>query len=300
MNSTLSESQQQWYIRRGEVVRGPFPKEKITHYLLCGRIKKDDELSLDQKQWQHTSELPQLLTPLFFDENNDALIRQQLMAKKNWEAQRATLQGELYDQQAGVDTSDGSRQHRASTPPNASSDTIAKTTRLKQRKQVSRTLAGLVIFSLLGVMVLMIFLNQPEPEVGAIDCRAAAAPKVNWSNCQMEAVQLTSANLIGAVMQNMNLMRADLRGGQLVDVNLSFSNLSASLLNGADLRQATLVGVSLRGANLAGATFEGADLSYADLGGANISNANFSGARLDKVKWIDGRICAVNSVGRCQ
>jgi len=299
MSSTLSENQPQWYIRRGEVVRGPFPKEKITDYLLRGRIKEGDELSLDQEQWQLATEHPQL-SSLLFEEGDDALLRQQLMAKKQWEAQRTVLGNESRYQQSRPETYDDLAERKSLSALDSTSSAATDVTRLQQRKSTSRVLAGFVLFSLLSVMIVMIYLNQPEPDTAAIDCTTAAAPKVNWSNCQMEAAVLPNANLIGAAMQNMNLMRADLRGSQLVDVNLSFSNLSASLLGDADIRQAMLVGVSLRGADLTGVVFDGADLSYADLGNAEISNTSFLGVKLDKAKWVDGRICAVGSVGSCQ
>ena len=300
MKPTSSEHQQQWYIRRGEVVRGPFTKEKITHFLLLGRIKKNDELSLDQAAWRLATEFPQLLPSQFFEESDDALLRQRLMAKKQWEAQRLASSSELPNQQRRLEADDKLVEHalvRALESPEIS---ITEKTRLSRGKKTSKVVAGVVAFSILSAMVVMIYLVQPAPEIETIDCTVTAAPKVNWSNCQMEAAQLAQSNLVGATMQNMNLMRADLRGSQLVGVNLSFSNLSATLLNGADLRQARLVGVSLKGADLSGVQFDGADLSYADLAGANISGANFSGAKLDKTIWIDGRICAVGAIGDCR
>jgi len=302
MNATLSDEHQQWYIRRGEVVRGPFPKEKITNYLLRGRIKKGDELSPDQKAWQPASEFPQLLPASLFGggEDEDAQLRQQLMAKKHWEAHRAVLNHESCYQQGDQDSYDDSAERDALAVPHSMDQANAGVTRVRQAKSANRTLVGAILVSILGAAMAMIYFNQPEPEVNEIDCAAAAAPNVNWSNCQMEAASLPGANLIGATMQNMSLMRADLSGSQLVGVNLSFSNLSVTSLRGADLRSATLVGASLKGADLSNATLDGADLSYVDFGGASLSGASITGAKFDKAKWIDGRICAVGSIGSCQ
>lgn len=299
MSSTLSDSQQQWYIRRGKVVRGPFPEEKIRHYLLRGRIKTSDELSPDQKIWKLATELPQLLPSILFEKEKDALLRQQLMGRKHWEKCRAELGNESLHQPIEGATDGDQSMHASLVSPHSTASGNTKIGHLERKKPVSRVLVGFVAFSLLSAMIAMIYRYQPEPEMAEINCAAAAVPKVNWSNCQMEAALLSDVNLIGATMQNMNLMRADLSGAQLVDVNLSFSNLSAATLTGVDLRQAALVGVSLKGADLGNAVIDGADLSYADLGGAKIAGASFTGVKLDKAKWVDGRICAVGSIGDC-
>ncbi|MCF6325348.1 MAG: pentapeptide repeat-containing protein [Gammaproteobacteria bacterium] len=296
MNSTASTSEQ-WYIRRGEVIRGPFTEARIAHYLLHGRIRKNDELSQDQEQWLFSSEYPQLLPLMLQDAEEDAFQRQQLMARKQWEAQRERSGNQSRYQPLPTDVySDSVEAARLDLDGDVSSATPG----LNENKPVNRMLAGLVTFSLLGAMGGMIYLNSPEPEVGGIDCTVSAAPGVNWSNCQMAAARLSNAKLDGALMKNMNLSRADLRGSQLVGANLSFSNLSAALLNDADIRQATLVGVNLSGADLEGAVFDGADLSYVDFGGANLAGASLNGAKLDKAIWRDGRVCAVDSIGRCQ
>ncbi|VAW86942.1 hypothetical protein MNBD_GAMMA17-1506 [hydrothermal vent metagenome] len=296
MNSTASVSEQ-WYIRRGEVIRGPFTEARIAHYLLHGRIKKNDELSQDREKWQFSSEFPQLLPLMFQDASDDAFQRQQLMARKQWETQRELSKNEPRYLPLPTEIDSYSAEAAVLDGDEIVSPVVSG---LNEKKPVNRMLVGFVAFSLLGAMGAMIYLNSPEPEVGGIDCTVSAAPKVNWSNCQMAAARLSNANLSGALMKNMNLSRADLRGSQLMGANLSFSNLSAALLNDADVRQATLVGVSLSGTDLEGAIFDGADLSYADFGGANLAGASFNGTKLDKAIWHDGRICTEGSLGVCQ
>ena len=46
---------QLWYTRREKEIRGPFPAGLITRYILLGRIREDDELSVDQLSWQKVS-----------------------------------------------------------------------------------------------------------------------------------------------------------------------------------------------------------------------------------------------------
>jgi len=39
------------YTRREGVVRGPYTSAQVTRYILLGRIRLDDELSHDQREW---------------------------------------------------------------------------------------------------------------------------------------------------------------------------------------------------------------------------------------------------------
>ena len=53
-------------------------------------------------------------------------------------------------------------------------------------------------------------------------------------------------------------------------------------------------------ADLSSADLSYADLSYADLSGAQTGGAMLQEARLDNTIWIDGRVCAVRSLGACR
>ena len=49
-----------WYARRNGTVRGPFTDERIARYILLGRIRLSDELSMDRISWQQTRDYPEL------------------------------------------------------------------------------------------------------------------------------------------------------------------------------------------------------------------------------------------------
>lgn len=55
------KSKQLWYTRRDREIRGPFPAGLITRYILLGRIRHTDELSVDQVSWEQVSELAELI-----------------------------------------------------------------------------------------------------------------------------------------------------------------------------------------------------------------------------------------------
>ena len=52
---------QLWYTRREKEIRGPFPAGLITRYILLGRIREDDQLSVDQLSWQLVNEVSELI-----------------------------------------------------------------------------------------------------------------------------------------------------------------------------------------------------------------------------------------------
>jgi hypothetical protein len=57
---TLAIDNSRWYARRNGIVRGPFTDEHIARYVLLGRIRLNDELSLDRISWRAATEYPRL------------------------------------------------------------------------------------------------------------------------------------------------------------------------------------------------------------------------------------------------
>jgi uncharacterized protein YjbI with pentapeptide repeats len=91
-----------------------------------------------------------------------------------------------------------------------------------------------------------------------------------------EHIDLSEADLLGALLSEANLSGADLRKANLIVAHLMIANLS-----GADLRDARLSGAPLSEADLSGA-----DLSRADLRQANLIETNLDGATLtDAYLW---------------
>ncbi len=106
----------------------------------------------------------------------------------------------------------------------------------------------------------------------------------DFSNAEIQEIQLIERNLSGA-----NFSNADLRGANLSAANLSYANLA-----GADLSPAC---VSIppspdRLGNLTGEAYDQkpVDLSNADLTGANLAGANLTGVKLWKTVMPNGEI----------
>ena len=54
------EAVRRWYARRNGTVRGPFTDELMTRYIVLGRIRLEDELSLDRVGWRPAREYSEL------------------------------------------------------------------------------------------------------------------------------------------------------------------------------------------------------------------------------------------------
>jgi len=93
----------------------------------------------------------------------------------------------------------------------------------------------------------------------------------------LKNVDLSAANLRGAVLSKSNLVRANLTGADLRGARLYSSQLHLAKLCTADLR-----GAYLKDANLSEACFQEANLRQANLSGANLERADFRNADLRK------------------
>ena len=320
------QTKQLWYTRRGSEIRGPFPAGQITRFILLGRIRESDELSTDQQNWQPVSEVPVLIPEEMKADLDDAAAYERLMIARMREDERTARdrRGEEETTPPGVprDRRRSDDDRRAWEEAEMLRHREIKTAIIEAAKHKKQHyfLQGAAVALFLALVVGSALYFQPWEKEEAADCNAIPQPWVNWSNCFMEGVQLVSIDMRGSRLRNANLTGADLRGSIFTGADLAYANLSVSNLSDADLEKATLVGTNLRKAKLAGANLGGAnmayailqnadlsganlshaDLSNADLRGAKIDNADFSGANLSQARWLDGRVCRVDSIGTCE
>ena len=144
-----------------------------------------------------------------------------------------------------------------------------------------------------------LWLGSGVRDTAGANCVAAPVAGVNWSNCRLDGLQHPSAVLVGADLKNASLINARLNDADLAGADLAYVNLTGAQLSYARLQGVRLLGANLRGADLTHAEFTDADLSHADLTGAQTGGSQWQGARLGGAIWVDGRRCAVGSVGEC-
>jgi len=304
------ELKQLWYTRRGDEIRGPYPAGLITRYILLGRIRDTDELSIDQQEWAPVSEHPDLIPDVLKTDLSTEEAQERLLAARRWEDERRgeERRGPREGQQEGDDRR--ARQDRRG--PEAPEVVSHRTVTLALEKEARAGRKGHVLRGT-GTLVLIILIlgigwyyaSQQEPLVykvrlgDAEHCSAPPAPRVDWSNCHLEGGEWNNADLANARLRNATLTGAQLAGARLTDGDLAYANLSFASLRDADLSRAVLLGTNLQRADLANVNLQDADLSYANLTGAAMRGANLANARLDNAIWVDKSVCAPGSLGRC-
>lgn len=134
-------------------------------------------------------------------------------------------------------------------------------------------------------------------------CNATAEDSCQWGNfdgrnfdgkdlsdSDFEAIHMRGATLRGATLERITLQVADVSGSDFSSSNLASATFFAANAEKASFAKADLRGVNFTRAQLAGASLRGAKADSTTL---------FIGARLGGAVWFDGRLCANNSIGKC-
>ena len=308
-------AQKLWYVRHGEKVSGPHPGGVIAGYLLLGRLAHSDEVSLDQITWTPLQNVLELL-PLHRLTDTAAADYEQ----KKWQEERYRAALRWADERQVNERRKGAAPKEQAEPqperPRSKTDRrkveespdilalreLHAQSELQRRRKRERFygVAAALLVLILGALAAAVVYAPVKPfKVGlgpyTPTCGQAAAPLVNWSNCDK-----SGAWLRGADLKNADLGWARLNSAQLGGSNLAYANLAGADLSYADLSRTQLFGANLANADLGNADLSAADLRYADLRGSKIEAATLTGARLDHALWSDGRRCAEGSIGLCK
>lgn len=285
--------QAQWYVKRGEQVRGPFTAAMLKKVAQSGRLRETDQLSKDQENWKLAKQFPKLFTPptgelLLKDDERSGYDRREQSTENRDQA------GEKDQQYRGPD------RRKEETPEEV--ERRKRRTNLLQSIRASRPedrfpyaaiVGAVLLFAIAGVM-----LRAPN-DVVETDCSTLPAPGVNWDNCQLEKLRVVKGDMTQSSMRSTMMRESDLRGTRLTASVLSYADLSNSRLNEANFDLAELKGTNLRGSDLTETSFVSADLSYADMRDCILDETDFTGARLDNAIMPNGKVCARGSEGTC-
>ncbi len=294
---------ERWYTRRDGVIRGPYPAGQISRYILLGRIRETDQLSLDQHTWKEVSAcqllIPQVMKLPPTEENIKRLMMARMREDERCPGDRRDREPEPPQHIKERRSGDERRQ--------TESELLVRHRKLKQDiiQSVSNVSSDYKLpLSMVAVVVagfiLSYFTRPSQQQVAVPDCMAPVAAGVNWDGCNFSSAHLKDAILDNAMIRNARLDGSLLSGASLVNARLDYSSLANSDLSNADLTNAVLVGASLNGANLRNAKLDKANLAYANLSGALIEGADLTNAVLDNAIWVDQSECAPGSVGRCE
>ncbi len=289
--ATKDKNKGRWYVRQGEHIRGPFPNQLISSYLILGRLDLATEVSQDQKNWAPVTDYPALVPDVVLNANSPEGHKALMLARIREDERRSRMQDQEDElDERRVDEDQIVKLHRQLR------DDILK--RYRTNPELSRRHA-MIIIGIAIVLLLILMIYRPSGDEVSADCSALARPGVNWSGCNKQGQNLTGLDLSNAIFISTRLNGVDLVRSRLDSGDLSYSNLSQADLQQATLRGAKLKGANLRMANLQGANLQGADFSYAELEGARLEGANLNDARFENAIWINGEKCLPGSVGAC-
>jgi hypothetical protein len=288
-----------WYVRRGNVTKGPFPEGQISRDILLGRVRDTDELSRDREIWHPLPELPHLV-PEVMRNVNTAEDREHLRLARLHEDERQRERRHS----GPVDPAIAEQRHGDRRRPEP--EEMAKHRELREHLLSAAApvyatriplaiAAGIVL--LFGATYFWHKFDVPPPV--SRDCTAAPVPGVNWTNCLNEGATLARARLEGAILHSARLASANVERANLAGADLRYADLRGALLSNANAQNALATGTMLEGAVLDGADFTAADMRYVNLRGARLRGTILTGADVSRATWVDGRICADGSVGKC-
>jgi Pentapeptide repeats (8 copies) len=303
--------QRLWFVRKGGEVGGPYPIAIISRHYRLGRLKPDDEVSLDRLAWQQIREVGELCRESSHGKAPKHPVKREWLKEREaaglrwiderWHADRR-------ERNDGAHLGDVEKRRAGDRRQHPESEAILELRRLhaetelwlsiKRVRYLRLLIAGILVVALLLAIALYLFPLRPMQvglSQGKADCTAAPAPFVNWQGCDKTGANLGGANLRSADLRTAMLTRSNLHGADLSYGRLDGASLLDAILSAANLNSAVLAG-----ANLSKARLDGSDLRYADLSGASIEGAVLDFAWLDHATWLDGRICAAESRGQCR
>jgi hypothetical protein len=288
-------------VRRGSAVQGPYASRQIARYLLLGRIRQTDRVSVDGELWQGLSEVPHLIP----DEMKDL---------ESEEGRARFLAAHLRADERGGDKAEvevempgwrGHKERRHGSVVDEFDYVRQLATRYVDLRNHSGDLhpvlisgAAVIVLVTAGLLFTVLY-DSGRASLTGSQCGVQPRAYVNWAYCVKDKLSLRKADLRGAILRYVSMREADLSSAQLGSADMSYSRFSNANLSQADPRSASMIGAALDNATLVRSDLAGADLSQADLSGADLRGSDLQGAKLDGAVWTNGRVCLDGSVGRC-
>ena len=106
----------------------------------------------------------------------------------------------------------------------------------KENLALKRTLTVLGGIPLIVAMTLFGGTNSATAAPSTPDCKAVAAPNVNWSGCEFIGQNFSGVDLSGANLSGTNLSQVIFTGANLTKVNFRKANLTGVNLSNQDLK----------------------------------------------------------------
>ncbi|MGE0858766.1 MAG: pentapeptide repeat-containing protein [Gammaproteobacteria bacterium] len=233
--SASRPGEDQWYLRRGEDVRGPFPWAAIARHAGLGRIHPSDLLSRDRREWRPSREL----LPLLHEAASDGA---------------AEVEPPPASRRSGVVAD----RHPARVPLLAVALALGLCAALAVHGPPSRGTAQPDCRAAAGPGINWEYCRFEQAELAGANLAGLAARNVALRNAHLAGARLVAADLAYADLRGADLTLADVAQARLVGASLRDARLNHARLTGADLRNADLRGASVAGAQWSAARLGGA------------------------------------------
>lgn len=260
-----------WYLKKNERAQGPFPEALICRYIVLGRIGQGDEVSLDGHYWRKVGNVSELKQAV------DRLLQDGMSKDEEWNEERSKALLRWLDDRKTPDP----RLKKTEPPP----DTVLLQRSGSDRRQNPENIDQLTYREVRGSF---------EAWIARQNQRYGKAAMGVIVMVLLTILVVTYYQPVNPVKVGLTLEASNCDAPPHQGVKWSNCRKDDELLVGADLRGAELIGASFRRANLSYADLRKANLAQSDLTGAKLA-----GAQLEDAVWVDGRICAAGSVGRC-
>lgn len=222
----------QWFIRRGAQVRGPFGSGRIRHFLIEGQLSLEDEVSRDKRNWSLIARVPEVVPRQFRcdDSEDEAAIAAEEKRGRIKATITMVVAVSFFAVALGLTIwlgdggGDGAADCEAVPAPgvhwqNCRKEGLVAPAADMQDAHLSN--ARLMMARLAGV------------DLRRADMRFVDLTQADLAFAKLQGVDLTGASLRGADLSNANLSGADLSFADLTDVRLDGSRLDGARLRGA-------------------------------------------------------------------
>ena len=126
-----------------------------------------------------------------------------------------------------------------------------------------------------------------DSQVSSPELAGADLSEVDLTGYSLESSNLCEANLCRAILSEADLSGGNLSMAYLIEANLFRANLSEASFVRSNMAKANFFGADLTKANLSDANLSGANFTMADLTTTNLTKANLSLANFTKVHFKD-------------
>ncbi len=286
-----------WFVRRNGEIKGPFLSAQITRNILLGRLLPDDQLSVDERNWQSVANHQELYPDVMLEnpvnenklENAKVQVDERVSEKRQQKENMAEERRRTRERRGNE--SEMMLEHRQ----NRKELSDIYKNKHKRPKLPTFSIALLVI-----VIIVFGFILNPQQQKSLVDCSVPASKGVDWKNCHFINLNAENQNLESAILTDAIFNESVLLGANLTAADMAYAEINKSDLSYANLEDARMIGTSLKQTDLRYANMKNADLSYADLSGALLAGANMKNTKFDNTIWSDGKVCKKGSIGSCQ